>query len=551
MTVPPARSRRPRLRKTREVTRVGAIDIGSNSIRQIIADVTDGGTITVLDDLKAAPRLGAGRATTGVLAEEAMARAVEALSRMATLARRLGCDRVVTVATSAVRDAGNGAAFLDWVRRETGLEARILTGEEEARLSFQSALAHFDLGEGRTAVMDIGGGSLELAFSVDGVLDRLISLPLGAVRLSEQCPERGSGLDRLRQLRRHVRQILRDAMPAREWRVAQVIGSGGTFTNLAGMYLARRGLPTAQTKHATRVSRADLEHMLEWLAQMSPAERAMVPGLNRERADIIVPGLAVAAEVLARLAAGELLVSRYGIREGLLLETARVTPRVADPGEARERSIEELAERCQYDARHARHVRELSRQLFDQIGERLGLVAADRQLLSDAALLHDIGYHIGYDRHHKHTYHLIVHAELLGITPLDQVILANIARYHRGARPKRSHRNLERLDKATRSRIRRLAALLRVADGLDRGHVGAVARVEARWSEEDLELVPVAAQEGSSLRLETWGASRKLNLLERELGAPVRVQGAADADYDAGTAGAAGAKVSSPSSTMD
>lgn len=496
-------------------TRIAAIDVGSNSIRQLVADVAADGGIHVVDEMKEAPRLGAGLAATGALSEEAMTRAIEALGRMRTLAQRAGATRIEAVATSAVRDASNGRVFLDRVRERTGLDVRLLSGEDEARLSFLSAIAHFDLKVGRTVVMDIGGGSLELVLSASGVIDRLLSFPFGAVRLTERflgaAPTRGD----VTALRKTVRGELRARLPAREWHGAQVIGSGGTFTNLAGMHLARQGLLTARTVHGTRLTRVDLEHVIDSIATRSPAERLAVAGLNRERADIILAGLCVAAEVLARLDARELVISRYGIREGLVLEAARVAPLAAEPGDARERSVRELAERCHYDAAHAAHVRELALQLFDAIGPRLGCAPAERQLLADAALLHDIGYHVSYETHHKHSYHLILHAELLGLSPEDQVAIANVARYHRGSRPKKSHRNFGSLDKDMRQRIKRLAALLRIADGLDRGHVGAVGRVRVRWAGQTMRLTIHPASRAESVRLEAWGASRKVGLLER------------------------------------
>src|SRR5437868_14567101 len=192
----------------------------------------------------------------------------------------------------------------------------------------------------------------------------------------------------------------------------------------------------AKTVHGTVVPRIELEHIVDTLNNMSVVERQGVPGLNAARSDIIVAGLAVAAEVAARVEARELVISAYGIREGLLLETARVTPAPADPGEARERSVRDLAERSHYEQPHSKHVQKLALQLFDAIGQRLGCAPEDRQLLSDAALLHDIGYHISYDKHNKHSYHLIEHAELLGMTPSEQIVVANVARYHRGAEPK-------------------------------------------------------------------------------------------------------------------
>src|SRR5690349_21526054 len=215
--------RRLRDRRAAErLTRIAAIDIGSNSIRQIVADVTQAGAIQVVDEMKTAPRLGAGLEAEGTLAPESMDRAVEALQRMATLARQLGAARIEAVATSAVRDAANATEFLERVRRETGLKIRVLDGEEEARLSYRSAIAHFDLGVGRSVVMDIGGGSLELALSAEGIIERLRSLPLGALRLSERFLEDGRSKG-LKKLRKFVREQIRVSIPVRDWRGAQLI----------------------------------------------------------------------------------------------------------------------------------------------------------------------------------------------------------------------------------------------------------------------------------------------------------------------------------------
>jgi exopolyphosphatase/guanosine-5'-triphosphate,3'-diphosphate pyrophosphatase len=506
------------------VRRIAAIDVGSNSVRQIVADVTPEGGITVVDEMKAAPRLGADLDETGVLGTYAMQAAAEAIGRMATLARQLGAGRVEVVATSAVRDAANASAFVARVRQEAKVTLRIIDGKEEARLSYLSALAHFDLGQGRTVVMDIGGGSLELALAADGVLDNLISLPFGALRSTERyLREEGSTRKAIERLRKDVRKELRDLLPRRDWRGAQMIGSGGTFTNLASMHLSRRGIVTARNVHATAVPRVDVEHILDALAAMPPEERRTMPGLNPERADIIVAGLAVAAEVLARIEGKEVTVSRYGIREGLLLQAARVVPVVADPGAARERSVREFAERCHYEEPHATQVQRLALRLFDTFGARLGCEPSERQTLSDAALLHDVGYHINYDRHHKHSYHLILHAELLGITPAEQVVIANVARYHRGAPPKKKHRNVGNLDKPLRDQVERLSAILRVADGFDRGHVCAVDTVKVRWMERAIRITPVAARGAGPLRLELWGAHRKSQLLATVSGVPVEI----------------------------
>ncbi|HYW31898.1 MAG TPA: Ppx/GppA phosphatase family protein [Gemmatimonas sp.] len=503
--------------------RIAAIDVGSNSVRQIVADVSPTGQIRVVDEMKAMPRLGEGLERSGELGQSAVDAAVSSIGRMVLLAQQLGAERVEIVATSAVRDASNGGDFCARVKETSGIDVRILSGEEEALLCFRSALAHFELGAGRCVVMDIGGGSLELVLAKDGLIERMASLPFGAVRLTERFLAPVLRVRGVNALREHVRDGLRGAVPVKDWRGAQIIGSGGTFTNLAGIVLARQKVSARRSPHGTRVTRVELEHVLDWLQRLGPEERARVPGLNPARSDIIVAGLAVAAEVLSRFDPRDLLASAYGIREGLLLESARVAPVIADPGAARERSVREFAERCHYEEPHARHVQTLALQLFDALGPRMGLGGDERRILADAALLHDVGYHINYEKHHKHSFHLISHAELLGMTPTEQVAVACVARYHRGAAPSRKHRVLVGVDRAMRDRIVKLSALLRFADGFDRGHVCAVGNLKIRWTTGSVRVTAIEAEGATNVRLECWGASRKSALLERVLGRPVEV----------------------------
>jgi len=502
--------------------RIAAIDVGSNSVRQIVADVSPTGQIRVVDEMKTMPRLGEGLELTGALGQTALDAAVAAVQRMVVLARQLSAERIEIVATSAVRDASNSHEFTSRVREGTGIDVRVLSGEQEALLCFRSALAHFDLGSGRSLVMDIGGGSLELVLSKDGLIERMASMPFGAVRLTERFLSPTVKPKGVRQLREFVRDGLRRAVPVKDWRGTRVIGSGGTFTNLAAIVSHRQGVAVRST-HGTRVTRVELEHVLDWMQRLAPEERAQVQGLNPARAGIIVAGLATAAEVLARFDARDLLTSSYGIREGLLLESARVTPVVADPGAARERSVREFAERCHYEEPHSRQVQALSLQLFDALSPRLALGAVDRRILSDAALLHDVGYHINYENHNKHSFHLISHAELLGMTPAEQIAIAHVARYHRGAPPKRKHRRFAQLDRVLRERIVKLSALLRLADGFDRGHVSAVGKLKVRWSQEAVRVTAMPSDGATNLRLECWGASRKRALLETVLGKPVEI----------------------------
>ncbi|MBW7935348.1 MAG: HD domain-containing protein, partial [Gemmatimonadaceae bacterium] len=194
---------------------------------------------------------------------------------------------------------------------------------------------------------------------------------------------------------------------------------------------------------------------------------------------------------------------------------------------------------CHYEEPHARQVQRLAMQLFDSLGARLGCTPDDRPVLADAALLHDVGYHINYQKHHKHSFHLIQHADFLGMTPDEQTVVAHVARYHRGSAPDRvKHAEYGALDRATRERIQRLSALLRVADGFDRGHSAAVEKVRVRWLRRALRLVVQPNPAAPTVRLELWGAARKKALLEEVAGTPVEIVGPDGAVVEVGDADA-------------
>ncbi len=510
--------------------RVAAIDVGSNSIRCLIAERGEDGHLAIIDDLKDQPRLARGLAVSGRLSPEAMDRAIEALARMTQAAERRGVSRIALVATSAVRDAANGAEFVERVRHEIGIPLEVLDGETEARLAFLSVREHFAIVRGRSAVADIGGGSLELVLAVGGLVEHVISLPFGAVRMTEQYLGTGAGQRAgVRRLRAAVRQRLRRSVPAREWTGARLFGSGGTFTNTARILQAREhGTPPEAGVHGAAIPRADLHRALEWLAGLSVEERRGLPGLNPERADIIVAGLAVATEVLEHLDAPAVTVSAFGLREGLLLHLS--TPREDGKGPTRARALRRFADRCRSDRRHVEQVLRLSRQLFDALGKRLGCVAEDWPLLEAAALVHDVGQLVSYRGHHRHSYHLIVHAEALPLTPDERMLVATISRYHRKAPPSKKHEEYARLDKESRARVRRLAALLRVADGLDRGHLAAVETMHVKLLPTRLTIDVAPRLATTDLKLEVWSATRKSDLLARLLGVAIHVAGAATPD---------------------
>jgi exopolyphosphatase/guanosine-5'-triphosphate,3'-diphosphate pyrophosphatase len=505
--------------------RIAAIDVGSNSVRLLVAEYDPASGLTIIDEMKDQPRLAAGLATTGCLNEAAIDRAIQTLSRMREVCQRRGVRRIVAVATAAVREAENGPWFVRRVRQELDIPLRIIDAETEAALSYRSVAHHFALAGERTLVADIGGGSLELIGAVDGLVELTLSLPLGAVRMTElHLPGDRTIQREVAGLRKHVRKQLKRSVSSRGWTSAAVIGSGGTFTTLGRISQGRRGTPVGDTVHGVSVETAEVERLLDWLASRSPEQRRQVPGLNPERADIIIAGLAVTAELLNWVRARNITVSAFGLREGLLLEMAGAEEPVArDPL----RLFREFAERCQSDRRHVEHVRQLALQLFEQLGETLGCGPQEQGLLEASSLLHDVGQLVSYRKHHKHSYSLITHAERLGLAPRERELVALISRYHRRTGPRRKHPEFGALLPDDQDIVRRVSAILRVADGLDRGHSAAVETVTARMSDDTLVLQVKPGLAQSDLGLECWGASRKADLLAELLGRDVIITPAA------------------------
>ena len=299
---------------TEPTERIAAIDVGSNTVLLLIAERSPTAGLTIIAEAEDQPRLGAGVSATGRLSQAAMTRALETLERMRESCRAHGVSRIGAVATAAAREADNGAEFVQLVR-EHGIPLQTISPETEAALSYRSAAYHFP-GAERTLVADIGGGSLELIGASGGRIRLSRSLPLGAVRLTELALP-------LSALRDQISRALDQSVPGRDWSGAAVIGSGGTFANLAAMALAQRGV-SGQPVHGVEISAREIEDLLARLSTLSPEERRQVPGLQPERADIIVAGVAVVAGLLKRVNAVSARVNGYGLREGLLLQMAGI-----------------------------------------------------------------------------------------------------------------------------------------------------------------------------------------------------------------------------------
>lgn len=505
--------------------RIAAIDVGSNSIRLIVAEADPDGSYIVLDDERDVARLAAGLETRGEILEESAERAIRAIGQMKRIAEGYGASVIRAVATSAVRDARNGAAFAARVSAELGIELEVVPAEEEARLAWKSASRAFDLDASRVAVVDIGGGSVQVVLAAEGVVERVHLMKLGAVRMTTRFGggEAASG-ERFEEMRSFMRGVIDREIGEPPFVPQFVIGTGGTFTTLGLMDLharKRRRMPETVPTQGHEVQRASVRHLLERVRKTPMRERASIPGLPAERADIIVAGLTVVDCLLERLGVNVVRVHDRGIRDGLLLEMVEsIFPRAEGRAERDPmRSVRRFARRCRYEEAHAEHVTRLALSIFDDLArmrsswvgfEMLGERA--RTLLEAAGVLHDVGYLINYDKHHQHSYHLIMHADLDGFTKREVAVIANVARYHRKSRPKKKHAEFAALSPEDRELVRVLAAILRVADGLDRTHAQSARRVSLSVEGEEAVFTVESAE---SIDADVWGAQRKGDLFAR------------------------------------
>lgn len=501
--------------------RLAAIDIGSNSVRIVVARAVDAG-YQILDEERENTRLAASLDETGELCPDSVDATVHALRSFVTMANGYGVDSVRAIATSAVRDAKNGDAFCRRVADELGLTVDVISPREEGRLSFLSVARAFDVSDKVVAVADIGGGSTEIVLAANGVVEEVYATKLGAVRVAEACGL--SGVCSEKAIDRAVRYIddeLKRHAKKPPQTPSMVYGAGGTFTALASVMLAAEGAAEDATSRGYRVNRADLRHLIADLARMTLEERSKVSGLNPRRSDIIVAGLLVIERILRRFRVNEVQVHTGGVRDGLLLTMVSAARQGSQPltmGERRE-AVERFAERCGADLPHARQVAWIAGRLLEQLAGHaehgFGLDPADKPLVEAAALLANVGYLVNFDNHHKHSYHLIINSDLPGFERDELRVLANVARYHRGARPKQKHRPYARLSDDDQDRVAKMAAILRVALALDRTHRQKVVDLAVNVNDQAVE---VAIRADGDAEVDLWAARRKVDLFERVFG---------------------------------
>jgi len=518
--------------KTRAFSiRCAGMDVGSNAIRLTIAEFKSPTRYRILERRRVPVRLGESVFHTGRIAPETMDAALDAFRDFRRCMEENGVVVHRAVATSATREAKNRAAFLDRVHSETGIDLELIPGPEEARLVALGVRAKLSLMRGTSIIIDVGGGSSELALVERGQILLVESHDLGAVRLLEQVGK-GRGRKLLRFLHETIRASrfpLLDSL--RGHAVSQLIGTGGNIETLASLRVngAARGGGRGSRRGSSRNGSRDvnerkpvslplsrLRALLHAMAEMPPEERARRFELRPDRADVIVPAGAIFEYVATRTRVHQVKVPFVGLVDGVLLDLAQ------EAGASGKKELETsqtlnaaqaVMRKYETDSRHPRHVAALAVSLFDQLKDVHDLGKRERLLLEIGALLHEIGNFISASGHHRHAYYIISETPILGLSDEELHIVACVARYHRKAPPDMSHECFAELPERARERVRVLAAILRLADALDHDHRQRIAKITAKKRGSELVL---KARTRGDVTLDEWSVGQKGDLFKEE-----------------------------------
>ncbi|MEK6279349.1 MAG: Ppx/GppA phosphatase family protein [Acidobacteriota bacterium] len=465
--------------------KLAAIDIGSNSIKLVVVDAVASNSFAVLTREKEFVRLGHQTLRRGYISRQALERSVECLKRFRSIAEARGADSIIAIATASVREANNSARFVREVEAKTGIKVDVLSGIEEARLiGLAASQSSADDGIANLNV-DIGGGSTEISIFRKGLPLALFSIDLGAIGMTEKFLK--SDPPRARELR-ELHQEIRAALerPARELRNLtwqQASGTSGTILAIAAALRSsangseRKNQPAQPAE--TSIPVGPLTRINHELAGMTTSERKRLKGISGQRSEIIVAGGQILEGTMRALGLNSLLTCEWALREGVIVNRLRELeaesrPPVADLSDPKLRGVHAVGRRFGYEEAHSLQVARMAEKLFDCLAPLHSFTRHQRTMLSAAALLHDIGYHIAHDSHHKHGLYLIKNSELTGFSEGERGVVANIARYHRGSPPRRRHPDFATLNPSDQRSVLQLSAILRIADALDRSHEGRV-----------------------------------------------------------------------------
>ena len=463
-----------------EKLRVAAIDLGTNSFHMIIVEESRGKGIVEIDRVKNMICIGRGSISTKMLDEGAMQSGIAALKNFLVLAAHHGVapENVIAFATSAIREAKNRVDFLKRVRDETGLKVRVISGREEAEFIYYGVRNAVKIGKAFDLLFDIGGGSVEFIIANNKGVQLLESRKIGVARMYERFvfsdPIVRHDIKMLEQF--FSAEMVSAVAEASKLKVARAIASSGTAQNIARMIFAMNGSPNKASLNNSLFTRKEFQALYTALIPLGSLERRKFTGLDANRVDLIVPGLILIDMIFRLFNLNEIVVSDYALREGMVLHYLKDQFNAVGEQEhefeldIRKESVYELGCRCDWNRKHSEHVATLSLQLFDSLASLHHLEAPYRELLECASLLHNIGSFISISSHHKHSQYIILNGELRGFSPTEIEIIAHVARYHRKSPPSEKHTAYSILKPTQKRAVDVLSGILRLANGLERGH---------------------------------------------------------------------------------
>lgn len=518
-------TRRDRVVRRPPPVKFAAIDVGTNSIHLVMAEISPEGDFEVLGSDKDMVQLGKGGFAEHVLTAEAMNAGIATLRRFAKMAELKRVGRIRAVATSAVREATNGGDFVKRVQEELDLDLHVISPKEEGRLIYLGVRHAVELGAADNLIVDIGGGSVELIVANGSEAKLIASVKLGGLRLAELFLHSDPPAEaEVKAMRAHIRTQLDPVLSQIATHgITRCVGCSGTTKSLAFLCRAYRE-KGPQTESDLHVTEPELRALAAELAAQSRAQRLAIAGMDPRRVDAVLPGAFTLLAVLKATGVSCVEYCDAALREGVIVDyigrhRRHLLARATWP-DSRRRSVIHLAEKCGYVRSHAEQVARLALELFDQLADLHGLARPYRELLLYASLLHDIGYMISQKGHHEHSYYLIRNGELRGFDDQEIEVIANVARYHRKDRPKKSHYSYARLQRIHRRPVRKLAVLLRLANALDRTHYNVVERVTCSQTGD---AVSVHVHTASDAELEMWTTKRHAEMFEREFALQLEV----------------------------
>jgi exopolyphosphatase / guanosine-5'-triphosphate,3'-diphosphate pyrophosphatase len=505
---------------------IAAIDVGTNSFHLIIASVNSRGILRVISRDKEVVRLGSSGGDMKFLEADAINRGVQTLLHFSKLAKFEEAE-IRAVATSAVREALNRDAFLNKVKEATGINIEVVSGPEEGRLIYIGTIHALPILKQKALVMDIGGGSTETIIGKNGNIIYVHSEKIGAIRLScKFFPDQKISQSQIDNCRKYIEGEWTPILDKiKKTGFDTFIGTSGTITNLAVIANSLKNESIPEILNGQKIHRKDIENALSRVIQPSTLKQRMsIPGIDPVRADIIVGGALILEYAIKMLDIEKIILSSFSLREGIVFDTIQKKRDIFEYkhlSHLRYSTVYGLLSQYNMNKEHSEFVKKITLQIFDDLISLHNFDYDKRELLEAAALLHDIGYVVSLDSHHKHSYYILLNCIMPGFTNDEAEIIANIARYHRKSHPKKKHENFAKLTIEKQQIVRILASILRIAEGLDRRQLQVVNSVRCEYSPTDITIHIQPGSDRTKPEIELWGAERRKLLMEEIFGKKV------------------------------